>query len=445
MTERLRLLRIDNDCMPYAWGAPGRISALLGCLAAPGPEAELWLGAHPRSPSRLLDADSPWADTREWEQATGHRLPFLLKILAAEQPLSLQAHPDAERAARGYAREEAAGVPADAPERMYRDPRPKPEMILALEDGFEALCGFRPVDELLGVVSEALAALPEDDASAPHRRALSHWLDQAERLQQRPGGIGDMGDMVSWLLSGESTSAAVVPALLHAADRLSVNGPAGHTGSSGQALSRLVHHLQRHHPGDPGIAVAVMLNHVTLQAGESLWLRAGVVHAYLQGLGIELMGPSDNVLRGGLTGKHIDVVELLQVAELAPGPAVPIVPQTIGAHQVAHGPAAPDSSPFELIEVTGQAAVRASGPSILVVLEGDLRITAGETVPPQGEPSEPAVRRRVRRGDMLLVTEAARLQVEGQGRAFLAVPRGEGHRRPSTAVASHRMTGGDQR
>lgn len=405
------LLNIDNDCMAYDWGSQGRISALLGRSRGPVQEAELWLGAHPKAPSKFVDTEAQWTDAHQWEQLTGRRLEFLLKILAAERPLSLQAHPAAAQAESGFAREEAAGIPIDAPHRNYRDSRPKPEMLVALEDGFQALCGFRSTEQIMRTLDAVRIQLPQNSATAAGR-ALGRWQELLSQAAERQD---ELGDVVAWLLTAEE-SAAVVPALLAAAA-----AEQSGTGTEEPGPWRLIRLLQESHPGDRGIAVAVMLHHLTLRAGESLWLPAGVLHSYVQGLGVELMGPSDNVLRGGLTSKHVDTAELLCVADLTPRAVHPSSAVPVGDHVVAPRPAGQEGAPFELLEITGSAEVEAPGPSVLIVLDGRFRVSAdGENTPAASEAEET---RTAGRGDQLLHTGSGRLRVDGQGRAFLAIPR----------------------
>jgi mannose-6-phosphate isomerase len=318
-------VEITNTPRPYAWGSTTAIAGLLGLAPSGGPEAELWLGAHPGSPSRVLHPDQAGgaADLANWigaarstalgESYDGPRLPFLLKVLAAEHPLSLQAHPSAAQARAGYLREDEAGVPLDAPHRNYRDPYPKPEMIYALSDRFDALCGFRPVEEALDVLQGFVDLDVRGDT--PQAALLYDFMDRLESLPEA----------FEWLLAGGTEAAALVARVSRIAH---LAGYAGRDafpefvgadalpGSFGidreLATVRL---LAEEYPGDPGIVVSLLLNQVSLLRGEALYLPAGNIHAYLHGVGIELMAASDNVLRGGLTPKHVDVPELLRVLD----------------------------------------------------------------------------------------------------------------------------------
>ncbi|MFJ4034955.1 mannose-6-phosphate isomerase, class I [Streptomyces griseoluteus] len=284
--------RLDNTVRPYAWGSTTAIPRLLGTEPTGEPQAEMWMGAHPGAPSRtsrgtlveVIDADPERELGAEAVAKFGPRLPFLLKILAAGAPLSLQVHPDLAQAREGYAEEERRGVPVDAPDRNYKDANHKPELICALTE-FDGLCGFRAPAEAAGLLDglgvdslkpyvDLLRAQPEDAALREVLTAI---------LTANPE---DMADTVT-----EATAACT-----------RLGGP--YTPYADMA---------RDYPGDPGVIAAMLLNHVRLQPGEALFLGAGIPHAYLDGLGVEIMANSDNVLRCGLTPKHIDVPELLRV------------------------------------------------------------------------------------------------------------------------------------
>ncbi|CQR63715.1 mannose-6-phosphate isomerase, class I [Streptomyces leeuwenhoekii] len=290
--------RLDNTVRPYAWGSPTAIPELLGVEPTGEPQAEMWMGAHPGAPSRTARGTLPEViesdPRRELGARTverfGPRLPFLLKILAAGAPLSLQVHPDLDQARRGYEDEERRGVPADAPHRNYKDANHKPELICALTD-FDGLCGFRPPAEAarlldgLGVASlkpyaDLLRAHPEDAAL---REVLTAVL------------TADPEEMTRTVAEASAACARLGGAYAPYAD------------------------IAHHHPGDPGVLAAMLLNHVRLHPGEALYLGAGIPHAYLSGLGVEIMANSDNVLRCGLTPKHVDVPELLRVVRFEAG------------------------------------------------------------------------------------------------------------------------------
>jgi mannose-6-phosphate isomerase len=317
-------VEITNEPRDYAWGSATLIPELLGTAPDGRPQAEIWLGTHPGSPTRVAGTDEPL-------RATTGELPFLLKILAAGSPLSLQAHPTTAQAEDGFARENAAGIPLDAPERNYKDPFAKPEMVYALSDEFRALCGFRPVAETRAVLDAAAPGLfPELTSDAGIR------------------------PLFEWLLSGHPGVAAVVELVSSVA-----------ADAEGESW-RTVRGLVAAYPGDPGIAISLLLHSVVLRRGEALYLPAGNIHAYQAGLGIELMGPSDNVLRCGLTPKHVDVPELLRIVDFTPVADPRLIPVTADGLTVF----APDGAGWELVESRGDHELDAGAPELLVVLDG---------------------------------------------------------------------------
>ncbi|MEV7080568.1 mannose-6-phosphate isomerase, class I [Streptomyces sp. NPDC093516] len=284
--------RLDNTIRPYAWGSPTAIPQLLGVEPTGEPQAEMWMGAHPGAPSRtgrgtlveVIDADpekelGPAAVAR-----FGPRLPFLLKLLAAGAPLSLQVHPDLAQAQQGYADEERRGIPVDAPHRNYKDANHKPELICALT-AFDGLCGFRAPLEAAGLL---------DDLGVD---SLKPYVDL---LHAHPEDAALREVLTAILTADREEMSRTVEEAAAACIRL---------GGAYAPYADIAHH----YPGDPGVIAAMLLNHVRLQPGEALYLGAGVPHAYLNGLGVEIMANSDNVLRCGLTPKHVDVPELLRI------------------------------------------------------------------------------------------------------------------------------------
>jgi mannose-6-phosphate isomerase len=359
-------LGITNTPRDYAWGSVTAIPELLGRTVTGAPQAELWLGAHPGSPSVVVNpAMVGGADTvADWiaaepEAALGTTrtgLPFLLKVLAAAAPLSLQAHPTPEQAREGYEREEAAGVPLDDPARNYKDPFPKPELVVALSDRFEALSGFRPV-------ADALVDVAAIDGGSGRLGPLVAHLQAG------------LEDTVTWLEHADDSVGAVVAAVSELAP--GVPDPSANVAT--------VVDLARAYPGDSGIVVSLLMHRVTLRAGASMYLPAGNIHAYLDGLGIELMAPSDNVMRGGLTPKHVDVPELLRVLDFSAYPAPLLEPERIaqGVDRFA-----PEGVGFALWRITGDGAptglgsggvARLDGPSIAICTEGAVTLVGART------------------------------------------------------------------
>ena len=310
--------RLTNTVRPYAWGSTTAIPEFLGLPPTGEPQAELWMGAHPGAPSHVdrgsgaqalpdVIASDPEGELGpEAVRAFGPRLPFLLKLLAAASPLSLQVHPDLDQARQGFADEEARGVPLEAAHRNYKDPHHKPELICALTP-FDGLCGFRRATE----AADLLSALDVD--------GLKPYVDI---LRATPEGDALREVLTALLTADRDEMAGTVAEAARAAAKLSASPDASAAGSYALAYAAYAS-LAHHYPGDPGVIAAMLLNHVRLQPGEALYLGAGVPHAYLDGLGVEIMANSDNVLRCGLTPKHVDVPELLRIVRFEPGdPAV---------------------------------------------------------------------------------------------------------------------------
>ncbi|MGG5174005.1 mannose-6-phosphate isomerase, class I [Pseudarthrobacter sp. J1763] len=383
------MYRIKNTVRAYAWGSATAISQLLGTPASGGPEAEMWIGAHPDSPSTVVlpDGGSQGLDALLAEDPTHHlgeasiaafgdRLPFLMKVLAAETPLSLQVHPSLEQAREGFAREEATGVDRGAPERNYKDNNHKPEMIFALTD-FEALCGFRSPAASAAIFSHVRTELAAMGAKVPG------LLDEV---------IGDLAgadeavalrSAFTRLITGGDRSAALVGTVVAA---LTADLPRGQFGRELDTAKM----LDSHYPGDPGVLISLLLNRVSLRPGESVYLPAGNVHAYLHGLGIEVMAASDNVLRGGLTPKFVDVPELLRTVKFeAVGVPMLAAEESFLAAELYRPPfeefalqllELPAADSTLALEQAGAAVILvASGALILDSPKGSLRLERGES------------------------------------------------------------------
>jgi mannose-6-phosphate isomerase len=367
---------MDNPVRPYAWGSRTVIAELQGRpTPSPHPEAEMWLGAHPGDPSHLVAADGGRVSLLDAlrgdpeallgpDRATkwSGNLPFLLKVLAADEPLSLQAHPSAAQAAEGFARENAAGIPVDAPTRNYRDASHKPELICALTE-FHALVGFRAIPDTL----ELLRALDVAEL-APHLALLA----------AQPDADGLRALFTTWITLPQSVLDRAVPALQEACVRLA-KADAEFCREARMALE-----LSERYPGDAGVLAALLLNLVVLAPGEALYLPAGNLHAYLSGAGVELMANSDNVLRGGLTSKHVDVAELLRVLDFRPC-TPPVLHGTEADGWVRYDT---DAAEFLLRRLDGgdhagagdggtPVAVPDAGPRILLCTGGSARVRAG--------------------------------------------------------------------
>lgn len=277
------MYRLRNGVQNYPWGSPHAIPRFLGERPDGTAVAEVWIGTHPLQPSTAVDADGV---AKPLSDLTGD-LPFMLKVLAADQPLSLQVHPSKSQAEDGYADEERAGVPLDSPSRVYKDANHKPEMVYALST-FDSLIGFRPTVEILRVL-------------APLETPLTQRL--VEDLRADPGFAGIVRRL-EWLLA-QKVTAAEVGEVVGACRALAKMGL-----DIKRAYSTAVE-VAEHYPDDVGVIISLMLNRMTLQPGEAAFLGAGIIHAHLKGLCLEVMASSDNVLRAGLTTKHIDPVGLV--------------------------------------------------------------------------------------------------------------------------------------
>ncbi|WP_426225800.1 mannose-6-phosphate isomerase, class I [Pseudarthrobacter sp. DSP2-3-2b1] len=312
------MYRLQNTVRDYAWGSHTLMAHYLGRSPSKTPEAELWLGAHPGAPSiaengttkirldELIAANPGHALGDRSRAAFGDKLPFLLKVLAAGSPLSLQVHPTQDQAASGYAAEEASGVPRSAPTRNYKDFNHKPEMILALTE-FAALCGFRPAAQSSAVFGSIVSSFKAAGAKTPG------VLDEVRCNLSGSNESAAIRTAFSRLIRGGSDVSHTVHIVAELLRERIPEGP--HAVEFETALA-----LNDAYPGDPGVLISLMLNKVTLHPGEAVFLPAGNIHAYLHGLGIEVMASSDNVLRGGLTSKHIDVEELMSTVEFKPLP-----------------------------------------------------------------------------------------------------------------------------
>ena len=381
--------QLKSPVRHYPWGSHTVIPELLG-LPSPAdqPYAELWMGAHPDAPSVLADgtgldaaiaADPDGLLGPSVHERFGARLPFLMKVLAADRPLSLQAHPTTAQAEAGYAAEEAAGIPNIDPTRTFKDPYHKPEILVAITE-VEALCGFRPVEESLHCLAKlqlpelkpTIAALARGGlrAAIPQLLALS-----ARRRQSLVRGVADKA-----------------AAFVAAHDPEFIN------------TYRWAASLADTYPGDPGVVISLMCNHLRLAPGEAVFLPAGNLHAYLCGAGVEVMASSDNVLRGGLTSKHVDLAALIEVLDFTDG-KVPVLHPVLGRGGLRYPVPVED---FDLTRVqvdVDPGVLTTSGPQVLLCAEGTAVLTAsdGEIVLERGASAfVPAGRPVTARGPALL-------------------------------------------
>lgn len=403
-----RIFRLRHRILDYDWGSRTALPRLLGIENPDGkPMAELWMGAHPKAPSSVA-TEAGWVGldelTRrhpdlvlgpELRRRCGDAFPFLFKVIAAERPLSIQVHPDAVRAAQGFERENRAGLSIDSPRRNYRDPHPKPELLYAC-GSFRLLCGLRNARKAADLLRrlcprglrEETAALEADPGPEGLRRLVAALLALAghEGRERRKG------------LIAEALAASA--------------------GLEEPGLDWIAH-LARFFPDDVGVLAPAWMNPVVLETGQALYLPPGTLHAYVDGLGIELMANSDNVIRGGLTPKHIDAAELIATVDFARERVHEIVPEPVGACETRY---VPPGGRFALSVIRTQPGVsfrgeERAGVEILLCLEG------------QGVLEEPGAtprRQPVSRGACFLVPAAApAYTLEGEllvYRAFVPQP-----------------------
>jgi mannose-6-phosphate isomerase len=344
--------------------------------------AEIWYGTHEGSPARQVDSSQTLSAA-----LGGKQLPFLLKILAADAPLSIQAHPNATQALEGFARENAAGIGLQAIDRCYKDDRHKPEMIVALTE-FEALCGFKSAKQIRNLLE---SMLDPADVSDGLKTLVGRWLeliDSENGLQKLFVDITSRRGNLDGV-TAELTEQANLSAQFELAARLNLL-----------------------YPGDPGVILALMMNHVWLEPGEALFLPAGNIHAYLGGLGIEVMASSDNVLRGGLTPKHVDVAELERVLNFEGGP-VELVKTRELSRGLVEFVAPVDDFILYRAELSGEvvlADLNIPGASIILCTAGEIAVS-----------NSTEERLVLKRGEAaFLGDDAKKFSLAGSGTAFMA-------------------------
>jgi len=366
------VFRLTGVPRHYAWGSTTAIPELLGTPPGDEPVAELWFGAHASSPSRLDDGrslETLLAEDAEYQLGAGviarfgPCLPYLLKILAAERPLSLQVHPNREQARVGFAVEQAAGLPLDAAERNYRDSNHKPEVWLALSP-VEAVCGFRAPRRAVELFA---------DLDAPLARSMAAML----RADPSPSGVRTV---FTALLGPRTRPGADAVSAVAAACRARLES----SSPSPRADANVVL-LESEHPGDPGVVASLLLNPVSLQPGESVFVPAGGVHALLHGVAVELQASSDNVLRAGLTPKHVDVHALLATVDYVAAPPIRLAPETFhGSTRVFYAPVDDFELSVTTLDGAGEGAevgaeagahpVPGRGPRIVLCIDGEIEV-----------------------------------------------------------------------
>src|SRR5580693_1235951 len=368
---------LDPTVQPYAWGSRTVLAELQGRPGpTAGPEAELWMGAHPSAPSGLdrggvrttldavIAADPVGELGAPCAERFGGRLPFLLKVLAAEQALSIQVHPSREQAEAGYRAENERGLAPGDKARNYVDDWPKPEILCALTP-FEVLAGMRTAADAAQLLRELdvgqLEPVAADFAAAPVPEALTAAL----------------GRILNWPAEGR---AALVAAVVAACERLAA------TDSGYAAAAQAIVRLGAEHPGDLGVVAALLLRHAVLRPTEAVFLPAGGLHAYLHGVGVELLANSDNVVRAGLTGKHVDVPELLKLTD--PAVDVPVIePRPLGGGVSVYDSPAPEFRLYRAELGPGEVTLPGGGARIVLCVDGvgTLRASSGTLKVARGE------------------------------------------------------------
>jgi mannose-6-phosphate isomerase len=401
-----RILKLQNTIQPYAWGSHTAIAQLLGqTTPSEHPQAELWMGAHPKASSKV------WFQGR-WQalddllrqdplpllgaavvKRFGPQLPFLFKVLAVEKPLSIQAHPSQPMAEAGYLRENQQGIALSAPHRNYRDEHHKPECICALTE-FHALCGFRTPEEIRTLLDPVWPP--------PYKAHLN-------TLKSMPDGAGLRHFFSRLMTMDKAQLAPLVNEVVEEARKLSSQSPA----------FDWVVRLHGVYPEDIGVLSPLLLHLIRLKPGQALFLPAGRMHAYLRGVAIEVMANSDNVLRGGLTSKHVDVDELLRVLDFQSYPLEVLTPRSIGGQEQRY-PSPADEFELSMIRIQDtrdyDSGRRSPAPEILLCVDGKAEI--------QWEGSSKGM--DLARGESILVPAAlAHYRMQGQAILYKAAVHGK--------------------
>ncbi|MBT1726914.1 mannose-6-phosphate isomerase [Enterobacter quasimori] len=354
--------KLINSVQNYAWGSKTALTDLYG-IANPNnlPMAELWMGAHPKSSSKIEDASGYVRSLRDVIEAdkaallgdkVAHRfgeLPFLFKVLCADQPLSIQVHPNKQASEIGFAKENAAGIPLDAAERNYKDPNHKPELVFALTP-FLAMNAFREFSEIVSLLQPVAGA----------NKAIAHFLENpnADALSQLFASLLNM--------QGEEKSHAL--AVLKAA----LNSQQGEPWETIRLISQF-------YPDDSGLFSPLLLNVVKLNPGEAMFLFAETPHAYLQGVALEVMANSDNVLRAGLTPKYIDIPELVANVKFVAKPAAELLTQPVKNGAELDFPIPVEDFAFSLHDLShAETAIAQESAAILFCVEGEATLHKGE-------------------------------------------------------------------
>ena len=363
----MSVYKLQNVIQNYAWGSEDFISNLLGLPMENGlTKAELWMGAHPKAPSQIPSENCSLLDfiKRNPKEILGainsqnfnKKLPFLLKVLSASKPLSIQAHPNLEQAKRGFLKENEMGIALSAPNRNYKDDNHKPELICALIP-FTAMCGFRAPSKIKKLLNEfnlhsVFPAYNEIDKEEAYFKQFFYELMNTDKDITK-----------KW-----------VNILLENIEKVPTN-------SQNKLIIQWVQKLNKYYPGDVGVFSPILLNLIELLPGQAIYLDAGVLHAYLLGSGIEIMANSDNVLRGGLTPKYVDVPELLQTLSFQGG-KIDIIDPVINTKKEKIYKTPADEFELIFIELSEEQDYRAAstGPEILLCTAGKCHVSFDSSI-----------------------------------------------------------------
>lgn len=422
------MLRLSGRVQYYPWGSVSAIPEFLGFSPDGRAYAEIWFGAHPSAPSLAIPATSlvpatgydRWSGKEPLDQTIAlapqewlgaeiagkfdGKLPYLVKLLAADRPLSLQAHPSIEQARTAYDQEREIGTPAN--ERNYQDRNHKPEALIALTN-ILAYAGFRQPTEIAEDLQSLASGLLQEDQNSVSRLAaqeLGEIIDMLTQEQEAEPHRIEAGFVGALNMSAEPLAATLN--MLSQREAVTLD----RCPEDLQALD-VARYVLDFYPGDNGVLAALFLNHVSLRPGEALAVGAGVVHCYVHGFGIEVMANSDNVLRAGLTSKKIDIPELVRILDFTPGDAQVIHGRT--------GVVTEYSFPFQEFAVTifepelsaAAWAVPSAGPRLVLGIDASVVVDGNE-----GHCA-------LARGEALFVADSEVVTIAGSGRAaVISVP-----------------------
>lgn len=369
------LSRISGVTKNYDWGSKNLVPDFFGLEKSSDPIAEIWFGTHPLGESQALGENQSLSET------IGKKLNFLVKILSADKALSIQVHPNPQQAKDGYEREQAQGIALDDLKRNYKDTSHKPEALVALTP-FQALCGFRKRAELIQIFTEFGKSEPEFDSLAKDLR------------QEAP-----LAEVFESLIANSEL-----------AKRFEKTVDLAQANTVAKEARDLVKRLLSQFPDDTGALVALMLNHVHLEPGEALYLPAGNIHAYLSGLGVEVMAASDNVLRSGLTSKHVDVSEVLKLADFSELTEPKIQPRKLAEGLIEYPVQCSEFRVYRA-EVSGKnllADLDLPSSAMLVCTQGEVAVSTSLEE-----------REVLSKSEVVFISGAKKLSLSGSGTAFI--------------------------